>query len=78
VRRSPDVRHRPSQRRQEHQLRIRSHYRLGAELARNELRSPFSTILPAIEEIALDGEPATMTTTFVGGHETLPISHGLG
>jgi cytochrome P450 len=53
------------------------HYCLGAQLARNELRRLFTTILPEIEHVALDGAPATMKTTFVGGHKTLPIRYRL-
>ncbi len=53
------------------------HYCLGAQLARNELRQLFSTLLPEIDSIELGGDPATMKTTFVGGHKTLPISYRL-
>ncbi len=53
------------------------HFCPGAQLARNEIRSLFSTILPRIETIELDGTPATMKTTFVGGHKTLPIRYTL-
>ena len=53
------------------------HYCLGAQLARNELRRLFSTILPEIHQIDLAGEPTTMKTTFVGGHKTLPIRYRL-
>lgn len=53
------------------------HYCLGAQLARNELRRLFSTILPEFEHVELGGEPATMKTTFVGGHKTLPIRYRL-
>ena len=53
------------------------HFCLGATLARNELRSLFSHVLPRIEEIAFDGTPTTAKTTFVGGHKTLPIRYTL-
>lgn len=53
------------------------HYCLGAQLARNELRRLFATILPRIESVELAGDPATMKTTFVGGHKTLPIRYSL-
>lgn len=53
------------------------HYCLGAQLARNELRRLFTTILPEFDHIELAGEPATMRTTFVGGHKTLPIRYRL-
>lgn len=53
------------------------HFCLGAQLARNEIRSLFSHVLPRIESIELAGEPTTMKTTFVGGHKTLPIRYTL-
>ncbi len=53
------------------------HYCLGAQLARNELRRLFGTILPRFESIEVAGDPATMKTTFVGGHKTLPIRYSL-
>ncbi len=53
------------------------HYCLGAQLARNELRRLFSTLLPEIDHVELSGDPATMKTTFVGGHKTLPIRYRL-
>ena len=53
------------------------HFCLGAQLARNEIRSLFGTLIPHIESIALDGVPSTMKTTFVGGHKTLPIRYTL-
>lgn len=53
------------------------HYCLGAQLARNELRRLFGHLLPRIETIELAGEPATMKTTFVGGHKSLPIRYTL-
>jgi cytochrome P450 len=53
------------------------HFCLGAQLARMELRSLFSTLLPRIDTIVLAGEPTTMKTTFVGGHKTLPIRYTL-
>lgn len=53
------------------------HFCLGAQLARNEIRSLFGTLVPRIASIALDGKPSTMKTTFVGGHKTLPITFTL-
>lgn len=53
------------------------HFCLGAQLARNELRSLFSHIVPRIQSIELAGDPATMQTTFVGGHKSLPIRYEL-
>ena len=54
-----------------------THFCLGAQLARNELRRLFEHLLPRIESIELDGQPTTMKTTFVGGHKTLPIRYTL-
>ena len=53
------------------------HFCLGATLARNELKSLFSRLLPQIEEIEIDGTPSSMKTTFVGGPKTLPIRYTL-
>ena len=54
-----------------------AHFCLGAQLARNELRRLFEHVLPRLESIELAGDPATMKTTFVGGHKTLPIKYQL-
>ena len=53
------------------------HFCLGATLARNELHSLFSHVLPRIDTIDFDGPPQTMKTTFVGGHKFLPIRYTL-
>lgn len=53
------------------------HFCLGAQLARNEMRNLFSTILPRFESIEVAGETASMKTTFVGGLKTLPIRYTL-
>ena len=53
------------------------HFCLGAQLARLELRSLFSKILPRLASIELAAHPTTMKTTFVGGHKTLPIRYTL-
>ena len=53
------------------------HFCLGATLARNELHSLFSHLLPRLETIELDGTPASMKTTFVGGLKTLPVRYAL-
>lgn len=53
------------------------HFCLGAQLARNELRRLFATLVPQIETIELTAPPTTMKTTFVGGHKTLPIRYTL-
>ena len=54
-----------------------AHFCLGAQLARNELRRLFEHVIPRIESIEFAGEPASMKTTFVGGHKTLPIRYSL-
>ncbi len=53
------------------------HFCLGAQLARNELRSLFGHLVPCIRSIELAGDPTTTKTTFVGGHKTLPIRYEL-
>ncbi|MEM8924809.1 MAG: cytochrome P450 [Actinomycetota bacterium] len=53
------------------------HFCLGAQLARNELRSLFTHVLPRLDTVELAGDPTTMKTTFVGGHKTLPIRYTL-
>ncbi|MEM7091672.1 MAG: cytochrome P450 [Actinomycetota bacterium] len=53
------------------------HFCLGAQLARLELRSLFSTLLPRLASVELAGGPTTMKTTFVGGHKALPIRYTL-
>ncbi|MFK7916948.1 MAG: cytochrome P450 [Ilumatobacter sp.] len=53
------------------------HFCLGAQLARNELRSLFGALVPRLASIELAGDPTTMQTTFVGGHKTLPIRYAL-
>nr|XP_061840640.1 cytochrome P450-terp-like [Nerophis lumbriciformis] len=54
-----------------------AHFCLGAQLARNELRSLFSHVLPRLESVELAGDPATMKTTFVGGYKSLPLRYTL-
>jgi cytochrome P450 len=53
------------------------HFCLGAQLARMELRSLFSHVVPRLESLELAGEPQTAKTTFVGGHKTVPIRYVL-
>lgn len=54
-----------------------THFCLGAQLARNEMRNLFSTLLPRFESIELGGETTSMKTTFVGGLKTVPIRYTL-
>lgn len=49
------------------------HFCLGAALARMEINSFFTELVPRITSIELAGEPETMATTFVGGLKHLPI-----
>lgn len=49
------------------------HFCLGAALARMEINSFFTELLPRIKTIELAGEPEWMATTFVGGLKHLPI-----
>jgi len=53
------------------------HFCLGAQLARMELRSLFSHLVPRLQSVELSGEPQTAKTTFVGGHKTVPIRYTL-
>ncbi|GLD18481.1 hypothetical protein Mkiyose1385_25800 [Mycobacterium kiyosense] len=49
------------------------HFCLGASLARMEINSFFSELIPRIESIELAGEPELVASTFVGGVKHLPI-----
>ncbi|MCE9514982.1 MAG: cytochrome P450 [Mycobacterium sp.] len=49
------------------------HFCLGAALARMEINSFFTELVPRIKSIELAGEPELMATTFVGGIKHLPI-----
>ncbi len=51
------------------------HFCLGAALARMEVNSFFSELLPRLESIELNGEPELIATTFVGGLKHLPIRY---
>lgn len=51
------------------------HFCLGAALARMEINSFFSELLPRLESIELNGEPELSATTFVGGLKHLPIRY---
>ena len=53
------------------------HYCLGAALARMEVSSFFTELLPRLESIELDGQPELIATTFVGGLKHLPIRYSL-
>ena len=53
------------------------HFCLGAALARMEMNSLFSELLPRLDSIELAGEPELSATTFVGGLKHLPIRYSL-
>ncbi|BBY63590.1 cytochrome P450 [Mycolicibacterium helvum] len=53
------------------------HFCLGAALARMEMHSFFSELIPRINSIELAGEPELTATTFVGGIKHLPIRYSL-
>ncbi|WP_123024009.1 cytochrome P450 [Mycolicibacterium stellerae] len=53
------------------------HFCLGAALARMEVSSFFSELLPRLESVELAGDPQHVATTFVGGLKHLPIRYSL-
>jgi cytochrome P450 len=53
------------------------HFCLGAALARMEVNSFFSELLPRLDAIELTDAPQHMATTFVGGLKHLPIRYSL-
>ena len=53
------------------------HFCLGAALARMEINSFFSELVPRLESIELTGDPEFISTIFVGGLKHLPIRYSL-
>jgi cytochrome P450 len=53
------------------------HFCLGAALARMEMNSLFTELIPRLETIELAGEPELSATTFVGGLKHLPIRYSV-
>jgi cytochrome P450 len=53
------------------------HFCLGAALARMEINSFFSELLPRLDSIELAAEPELSATTFVGGLKHLPIRYSV-
>jgi cytochrome P450 len=53
------------------------HFCLGAALARMEISSFFSELIPRLESIELAGKPELSATTFVGGLKHLPIRYSV-
>ena len=53
------------------------HFCLGAALARMEVSSFFSELVPRLKSIELTGNPEHVATTFVGGLKHLPVRYSL-
>ena len=53
------------------------HFCLGAALARMEVNSFFTELLPRLKSVELTGAPQYVATTFVGGLKHLPIRYSL-
>ncbi len=53
------------------------HFCLGAALARMEVSSFFTELLPRLDSVELAGNPQHVATTFVGGLKHLPIRYAL-
>jgi cytochrome P450 len=53
------------------------HFCLGAALARMEINSFFTALLPRLKSVELAGPAAYVATTFVGGLKHLPIRYDL-
>jgi cytochrome P450 len=53
------------------------HFCLGAALARMEMNSLFTELLPRLQSIELAGDPQLSATVFVGGLKHLPIRYSL-
>lgn len=53
------------------------HFCLGAALARMEINSFFTELIPRLSSVEVAGDPEFMATTFVGGLKHLPIRYSL-
>ncbi len=53
------------------------HFCMGAALARMEVNSFFTELLPRLKTIELTGDPQFVATTFVGGLKHLPVRYSL-
>ena len=53
------------------------HFCLGAALARMEVSSFYSELIPRLKSIELTGDPESVATTFVGGLKHLPVRYSL-
>ena len=54
------------------------HFCMGAALARMEVNSFFTELLPRLKSIELTGDPQFTATTFVGGLKHLPVRYSFG
>lgn len=54
-----------------------AHLCLGQYLARMEMRVLFEELLPRLESVALDGEPAMTEALFVNGPKRLPLRYSM-
>lgn len=54
------------------------HACIGQHLARTEMIALFRELLPRIEHVEIDGQPAWTETSFLGGLKRLPIRYRLG
>jgi cytochrome P450 len=53
------------------------HFCMGAALARMEVNSFFSELLPRLKSIESTGDPQLTATVFVGGLKHLPVRYSL-
>jgi len=53
------------------------HFCVASALARMEINSFFSALVPRLDEVELTGDPQLISTTFVGGIKHLPIHYRL-
>jgi cytochrome P450 len=53
------------------------HFCLGAALARMEIASFFTELLPRLRSVELAGEPRLIATTLLGGLKRLPLRYEL-
>ncbi|SOJ56392.1 Cytochrome P450-terp [Mycobacterium simulans] len=54
------------------------HFCMGAALARMEVNSFFTELLPRLKSVELTGDPQFIATTFVGGLKHLPVRYSFG
>ncbi|MDQ1507162.1 MAG: hypothetical protein QOD57_4889, partial [Actinomycetota bacterium] len=54
-----------------------THFCLGAQLARMEIKALLKELVPRLEDGALAGKPELMSTLFVGGLKHLPLKYSV-